>query len=281
MSITADRIAVHIGGATLIEDIALTLTPGQIVALVGANGAGKSTLLRVLAGELTPTQGTVTVADRPLKAWRKRDLAKIRAVLPQASSLAFSFTAFEVVLMGRTPHISGSESREDHDIVLDAMRLTHTDHLAERTYTTLSGGERQRVQLARVLAQIWQGESARYLLLDEPTNNLDLAHQHATLMIARRFAARGVGVLAILHDLNLAAQVADHIVVLKAGRVYAAGEPVTVLTADIIQAAFDLPVLIQPHPCYNCPLVIPLPITPKQVLSLHELTSNKHKENLR
>ncbi len=275
MSITAKQITVRVGSATLIEDVALTLTPGEIVALVGANGAGKSTLLRVLAGDLSPTSGTVIVADRPLSAWRKRELAKIRAVLPQASTLAFGFTAFEVVLMGRTPHISGGESREDHAIALDAMRLTHTAQLAERTYTTLSGGERQRVQLARVLAQIWQGDSPRYLLLDEPTNNLDLAHQHAILMIARQFAARGVGVLAILHDLNLAAQVADRMIVLKAGRVYATGTPAEVLTAEVIQAAFDLPVLIQPHPCHNCPLVIPLPITSDQTLSLDEFASEK------
>ncbi len=275
MSITADQITVHIGHTTLIEDISLTIPPGKIVALVGANGAGKSTLLRVLAGELSPTSGTVHVAERPLSAWDKRDLAKVRAILPQASGLAFGFTAFEVVLMGRTPHVNSHETRQDHLIALSAMRLTHTDHLVGRVYTTLSGGERQRVQLARVLAQIWQGSSPRYLLLDEPTNNLDLAHQHTTLHLAQQFAARGVGVLAILHDLNLAAQVADHILVLKAGRMYAAGTPTQVLTTEVIQAAFDLPVLIQPHPCYSCPLVIPLPVPSDQTLSLDEIAPNK------
>jgi iron complex transport system ATP-binding protein len=275
MSIAADQVTVRMGGAVLIEAISLTITPGEVVVLVGANGAGKSTLLRVLAGDLPPTEGEVTVEDRPLSAWRKRDLAKIRAVLPQASSLAFGFTAFEVVLMGRSPHFRGSESREDHAIALEAMRLTQIDHLAGRVYTTLSGGERQRVQLARVLAQIWQGHSPRYLLLDEPTNNLDLAHQHITLRIARQFAACGVGVLAILHDLNLAAQVAERILVLKAGRVYASGTPSEVFTPQVVEATFNLPVLIQPHPCFNCPLVIPLPVVSNRAAPLDKLIHEK------
>jgi len=196
-------------------------------------------------------------------------------VLPQASNLAFGFTAFEVVLMGRSPHFRGSESREDHAIALEAMRLTQIDHLAGRVYTTLSGGERQRVQLARVLAQIWQGHSPRYLLLDEPTNNLDLAHQHITLRIARQFAACGVGVLAILHDLNLAAQVAERILVLKAGRMYASGTPSEVLTPQVVEAAFNLPVLVQPHPCFNCPLVIPLPVVSDRTASLDKFVHEK------
>lgn len=273
MSISAHHITLHMGGATLIERVTLTVEPGQIVALVGANGAGKSTLLRVLAGELKPTQGTVTIAGRPLSTWRKRDLARVRAVLPQASNLTFGFTAFEVVLMGRTPHLQGIEHPQDYQIAHEALTATQVDHLADRSYVSLSGGEKQRVQLARVLAQIWEDTGARYLLLDEPTNNLDLAHQHGTLEIAANFARRGVGVLAVLHDLNLAAQYADQIVVLKAGRVYAAGAPAVALTAEVIRSAFNLSVLIQPHPCYNCPLVIPLPVTSDQTLSFHEITS--------
>ena len=259
MTLTAEGLTVQIGDKSLIQDIALTLTPGEILAVVGPNGAGKSTLLKVLAGEMQPSQGQVCVGNRSIAAWRKRDLARIRAVLPQASMLTFGFLAQEVVLMGRTPHLSGGESREDHAIVADAMHMTRTDHLIDRIYTTLSGGERQRVQLARVLAQIWEGEAPRYLLLDEPTNNLDLSHQHGTLTIARQFAERGVGVLTVLHDLNLAAQYADRVLVLKDGQALAEGTPLSVLTPDIIQQTFDLPVMVQPHPCYNCPLIIPMP----------------------
>jgi iron complex transport system ATP-binding protein len=259
MTLHAEGLIVQIGDKSLIQNIELALAPGEILAVVGPNGAGKSTLLRVLAGELLPTDGRVSIENRSLNAWRKRELARMRSVLPQSSTLTFGFLAQEVVLMGRTPHLSGGESREDHAIVAEAMHMTRTDHLIDRVYTTLSGGERQRVQLARVLAQIWEGEAPRYLLLDEPTNNLDLSHQHGTLTIARQFAERGVGVLAVLHDLNLAAQYADQVLILKDGQALAKGTPESVFTPDIIQQTFDLPVMVQPHPCYNCPLIIPMP----------------------
>jgi iron complex transport system ATP-binding protein len=208
--------------------------------------------------------GSVLIENQSLTTWNKRDLAKRRAVLPQRSSLTFGFTAQEVVLMGRTPHLSGGESREDYRIVAEAMQMTRTTHLTERTYTTLSGGEQQRVQLARVLTQIWNNDYTRYLLLDEPTNNLDLSHQHATLSIARQFAERGVGVLTVLHDLNLAAQYADRILVMKAGQVQAEGIPHAVLTPQTIRDTFGLPVMVQAHPCFDCPLIIPMPITAQQ-----------------
>ncbi len=261
MTLHAEHLTVRVGAATLAEGVSLTVVPGEILAVIGPNGAGKSTVLRALAGEIAFASVTVTLDGRPLADWRPRDLARVRAVLPQRSDLSFGFAAGEVVLMGRTPHLSGGESLKDHRIALDAMRLTRTEPFADRVYTTLSGGERQRVQLARVLAQIWEGEEPRYLLLDEPTNNLDLSHQHSTLTIARGFAGRGVGVLAVLHDLNLAAQYADRIVVLKDGSVLAEGTPHEVLTPPLIELTYDVSVLVQPHPQMDCPLVVPLPQT--------------------
>ncbi|MEO0561494.1 MAG: heme ABC transporter ATP-binding protein [Chloroflexota bacterium] len=261
MTIRVDHLTVRIGNTSLIENVSFTIVPGEILAVVGPNGAGKSTALKALAGEISPSSGDVIVQGQPLGVWRSRDLARVRAVLPQRSDLSFGFAAGEVVLMGRTPHLSGGETRHDHQIAYDAMCLTRTEHFADRVYTTLSGGERQRVQLARVLAQIWEGEGTRYLLLDEPTNNLDLSHQHSTLSIARRFAERGVGVLAILHDLNLAAQYADRIVILKGGRVLAEGTPHEALTSTLIKTTYDISVLVQPHPRLDCPLVVPLPQT--------------------
>lgn len=251
----------RVGQKTLVNDVSVSVKPGQIVVVVGANGAGKSTLLKLLAGELDPFAGEVTIDGLPVRQWDKRELAKVRAVLPQASQLSFGFTALEVVLIGRTPHIRGRERPEDFMIAQEALAAAHVEHLAHRSYTTLSGGERQRVQLARVLAQVWQGHEPRYLLLDEPTNNLDLAHQHGTLEIAAEFSQRGVGVLAILHDLNLAAQYADHIVVMQAGQLLASGYPQMVLTPEIIQQAFAMSVMIEQHPCLDCPLVIAMPQT--------------------
>lgn len=259
MTLSAKNISISIGNAKLLDSVSLELKQGEILAVVGPNGAGKSTLLKVLSGEMKPNSGQVTVAGQALSNWRKQDLAKVRAVLPQSSTLSFGFTVQEVVMMGRTPHIRGQETHDDYQIITDAMQLTRISHLADRTYTTLSGGERQRVQLARVLAQIWSGDEPRYLLLDEPTNNLDLSHQHSILKIARQFANQGVAVLTILHDLNLAAQFADRVLILKHGRTFAEGTPQQVFTAQTVLDTFDLPVMIQPHPCYDCPLIIPIP----------------------
>jgi iron complex transport system ATP-binding protein len=261
MMLEGRHLTFKVGGKSLVSGASLTLSPGEIVAVVGPNGAGKSTLLKLLSGDMQPTRGEVTVNGKALPRWAKKDLARTRAVLPQTSLLAFGFTALEVVLMGRTPHIHGIESAADYDIARAALAATHVAALAERAYTTLSGGEQQRVQLARVLAQLWQDTGARYLLLDEPTNNLDLAHQHGTLEIAAGFARRGVGVLAILHDLNLAAQYADRILIMKDGNVLTGGVPNAVLTSQMIYDTFDMTVRVEPHPCLDCPLVIAIPQT--------------------
>jgi iron complex transport system ATP-binding protein len=259
--LTAQEISFYIANRSLLESIRLSVAPGEVLALVGPNGAGKSTLLKALIGEIFPTIGTVRMNARPLAAWSLKQRARCRAVLPQQSNLSFPFTVLEVVLMGRSPH-SGGESAADFRIARQALATTEVDHLSERLYPTLSGGERQRVQLARVLAQIWQPlatHEPRYLLLDEPTTNLDLPHQHATLRLARQFARQGVGVLAVLHDLNLAAEYADQVAVLKQGRLEAKGAPVEVLTPSIISRTFNIPVMVIPHPVLGCPLVVPVP----------------------
>lgn len=262
MSIATEHVSVEISGKTILSDVSLTVQLGELLAVVGPNGAGKSTLLKVLCGELEPSRGAVLIEDKPLGRWPKRQLAQRRAVLPQQSSLSFGFSVLEVVLLGRTPHLQGIESRRDYEIATDAMRLTNTEQFAKRVYTTLSGGERQRVQLARVLTQIWESDQQRYLMLDEPTNNLDLHYQHSMLALARRFADDGAGVLAILHDLNLAAQYADRILLLDKGRVVSVGPPEAVLTPERIRQTFNVDVMVQGHPCFDCPLVIPVPQVP-------------------
>jgi len=207
MALQARSVTVTVGRKRLIEDVSLQVEPGQVVAMVGPNGAGKSTLLRAICGEMHPAQGEIWFNDRALAQWSARQQAQMRAVLPQLSTLGFDFRVLDVVLMGRSPHVNGTESRRDYEIAFDALTMVAMSHFADRVYTTLSGGEQQRVQLARVLAQVWDEcpHGSRYLLLDEPTNNLDLAHQHAILRIVREFRSQGRGLLAILHDLNLAA----------------------------------------------------------------------------
>jgi iron complex transport system ATP-binding protein len=226
--------------------------------VVGPNGAGKSTLLKTFCGDLTPTLGTVRLEGKPLREWRALAQARKRAVLPQESSLNFPFTVQEVVLMGRSPHVRTTEQPLDYRIAREALGRVAMWPLAERDYATLSGGEKQRVQLARVLAQIWEVSETgqRYLLLDEPTNNLDLAHQHHTLAIAKAMSQEGVGVLAILHDLNLAAQYADRIALLCRGSLAGVGQPHEVFTRERISEVFALPVLVTKHPCLDCPLIV-------------------------
>ena len=264
--IALDDITVRIGGATLLRGATTAVRPGRLTAVVGANGAGKTTLLRVASGEQAPSAGTVSMNGMPLAQCSAETQARRRAVLPQQARLGFSFPVFEVVLMGRTPHTRGAaESVRDAEIAAAALEAVAMTAFADRAYPTLSGGEQQRVHLARALAQVWEppgddGSSGnRYLLLDEPTASLDLAHQHGVLRTARSFAGEGAGVLAVLHDLNLAAQYADQVVVLAAGAVLTQGTPAEVLTPGVIQSAFDVPVLVQPHPFHECPLVIPAP----------------------
>ena len=249
----ADNLACARGGCTILQDIDFTLEAGEVVAVLGNNGAGKSTLLATLTGELSSGAGQVWLGDRPLAAWADNERARLLAVLPQHSTLAFPFVSEEVVAMGRLPH--GSGRQRDPEIIDEAMQAADISHLRGRNYLTLSGGERQRVHLARVLAQVWQQPGA-CLLLDEPTASLDLAHQQLTLGQARAFAARGGSVLVILHDLNLAARYADRILLLHRGTMAALGEPWSVLQAERIAEVFGVRVQVEPHPQQDCPLII-------------------------
>lgn len=250
MTLQAHDVSFSVGSKTLVEHIDITISPGEFVAIVGPNGAGKSTVLKLLSGDLQPRYGDIALNGRRLRNWSRLQLAQQRAVLPQHSHLNFPFTAAEVVAMGRASHQREGRGSDRH-IIAEVMREVDVAHLATRRFSTLSGGERQRVQLARVLAQIWDNPLGlpRYLLLDEPTSALDLAHQQRTLEIAKRLAERrGVGVVAILHDLNLTACYADRVVCLKDGCEVAQGATDAVVDAQVLQAVFGLPLHVAPHP---------------------------------
>jgi iron complex transport system ATP-binding protein len=207
-------------------------------------------LISVLAGDRRPQSGSLTIAGRPLGTWRALELARRRAVLTQSPVLEFGFSAGEVVELGRLP-FAGTAEAVDDDAALDAVRRRlDLASLWGQPFPSLSGGERQRVQLARVLAQLWRrrGGEPRTLLLDEPTSALDLRHRAGVLEVARELAADGVGVLAVLHDLNLAARMADDAVLLRDGCVLAAGPCASVLTAERLEACFDVPVELVARP---------------------------------
>ncbi len=247
-------LTVRRGAIAALQDVSLELRPGQVFGVLGPNGAGKSTLLATLSGELRPSRGQVLLQGRPLGDWADVERARCLAVLPQSSTLSFAFRVADVVAMGRLPHRTGRGA--DAAFVAAAMAAADARHLATRSYLELSGGERQRVHLARVLAQLWPGETGQVLMLDEPTSMLDPAHQHSILKAVRAFAAQGAAALVILHDLNLAARYCDRLLLLKDGRPIVAGPPDEVLQAEPLRAVFGLDVLVQRHPELGHPLII-------------------------
>ncbi len=239
----AEKVSVRVAGCDLLNELDFVLEVGEVVALMGPNGAGKSTLLKALAGEIAVSTGRVKLNDKALACWSINHRARMRAVLPQHLDLAFPFSAWEVALLGRMPHHRGTPGRRDREVVAEVMCLLDVLDLADRPYTRLSGGERARVQLSRVFAQIWDepadGEP-RFLLLDEPTAPLDIAHQLGLMDRLRALRGRGVGVLMILHDINLAAAHADRIVLLRNGIIKADGAPKEVMTPATIRAVFEV-----------------------------------------
>ncbi len=263
MTYRASEVGVSIDGATLLEGVSVEIQPGEIVAIAGPNGAGKSTLLSVLAGDRVPSGGAVTLADQAVGDWPKAELARRRAVMSTDRAVAFAFTAREVAMMGRMPLHGGDPGKADEAVIDELLVSVDCADLADRVYATLSTGERQRVSLARAVAQVVDApETAgleRYLLLDEPTSSLDPAHQHTAMRLIRRTADAGRGVLAIVHDLNLAAAYADRVVLMHEARVVESGTPTEVLRADLLEAVFDIPMLVIPHPQLAHPLVIAEP----------------------
>ncbi|TDR89264.1 heme ABC transporter ATP-binding protein [Enterovirga rhinocerotis] len=250
----------RVGAKTLLEDVSLSVGSGRLTVIIGPNGAGKSTLVKLLSGETAPASGRVLYGGedvRSIEPWR---LACLRVVLPQASRLAFPFTAGEVVRIG-IDGIGRGLGRRDRDAILEeALRRADVAHLATRAYQSLSGGEQQRTQFARVLAQLAAGRSVsreQVLLLDEPIASLDLKHQIALLDAAAEFAADGVAVLAVLHDLNLAAAYADDVLVMSRGRAAAFGPPREIITDSMVSEVFDVALKVGASPGPGQPFLIP------------------------
>lgn len=249
------------GSRFLLKDISVTLTPGQLTVIMGPNGAGKSTFLRLCSRELQPTHGSILLHERDLNEWNAEDMALFRGVLSQSVPMTFPMSVNELVLMGRYPHLKKRAALpQDADIVKDAVTACSLEPLKDRSTQYLSGGEMQRAHMARVLAQIWeaQEERPRVLLLDEPTASLDPTYQHLCLMRARKLAAEGVCVVAILHDLNLAARYADHIIFLKEGRLAASGAMPEMMQESILEEVFNVHVRTIKDARLGHPLIVTL-----------------------
>jgi iron complex transport system ATP-binding protein len=229
-------------GRHVLKSVSLQAKAGRLLVLVGPNGAGKSSLLSVLAGVLPPTTGRATLDGVSLSQWSTQKLARRRAMLSQKVQLGFAFRVEEVAMLGRSPYTAKGEGADDHRIVDAALRAAHAWHLRGRAYSELSGGEQQRVQLARVLAQVWENDGGpSWLLLDEPEAGLDIAHQHFVLQQAQRMTRQGWGVIAVLHDLNLAVRYADDVALLAQGQLLRYGSPVQALDPETLSTVYGLP----------------------------------------
>ncbi|MFD4421302.1 ABC transporter ATP-binding protein [Agromyces sp. NPDC058484] len=262
----ADRVRFTRGRRLVIDDVDCTVPGGRIGALLGPNGAGKSTLLHLIAGIERADAGTARFGDRDLAVLRRRDRARVLALAEQEVTDAPGLRVAEVVALGRTPHLGAfaGPGELDRAVVRRCLEDAGLTGLADREYGSLSGGERQRVNLARALAQ-----EPELLLLDEPTNHLDIRAQLTMLGLLRTLAGGGLTVLAALHDLSLAASYADHVVVLSAGRVVAAGEPRDVLTSGLIREVWGVEAEVLEHPSTGRPLVAFSDVTGERMSRAH------------
>jgi iron complex transport system ATP-binding protein len=230
------------GAPRAIDGLSLVITPGELVGVIGPNGSGKSTLARLAAGLVVPNEGTVRVAGHDTRSAPRAELSRALALVPQRDEVAFAYTAWEVVLMGRAPHLGffGLETKEDARIAADALRACEAWELRGRSFATLSGGEQKRVAIARALAQ-----QTQVLVLDEPTAFLDIHHQVAVLdLVATRVRETRLSALLVVHDLNLAAQYCDRLLLMRAGTVVALGTVAEVMTYRRIRETFGVDVYV-------------------------------------
>ncbi|WP_274628728.1 heme ABC transporter ATP-binding protein [Arvimicrobium flavum] len=257
--ISARGIDVSIGRSRILSGIDFDAKAGEVTAIVGPNGSGKTTFLRALSGDVS-YHGEVTINGSEIRSLKPWQAAAMRGVLPQQTVLSFPFTVREVVRLGLVGGRSGALAGEEERLPERALARVDLGGFAARFYQELSGGEQQRVQLARVLCQVWapvlEGKP-RYLFLDEPVSSLDIKHQLIIMDIARDFARRGGGVIAILHDLNLTAMYADQVFVMHRGKLAAAGSPREVMTDDLFARVFDCPLRVGALPAANAPFVLP------------------------
>jgi iron complex transport system ATP-binding protein len=238
--IAADSVTRIAGGRRIVDGVSASFAPGKLHVVVGANGAGKSTLLKLLSRHLRADEGVVRYGGRDVGEIGLEALAQVRAMLSQSVEIAFPLRVREVVLMGRYPHFTGRPPARDLSVCDEVMRLFDVTALADRDYRSLSGGEQQRVHFARVLAQVWEAGRPRYLFLDEPVTFLDIAHQFDFMRKVRSLLAPDLTVVGVLHDLNLVAQFADRVLMLRDGKVLADGPVDEVLTPENVERGFGI-----------------------------------------
>jgi iron complex transport system ATP-binding protein len=252
--IELDNVSLGYDHRAILSNIDMKARPGQVLGLVGPNGSGKSTLIKGMTRVMDLLSGRILIEGRDTRTIKRDELARLLATVPQDPALPAAFTAFEVVLMGRTPHLGllRYEGGRDLAIAWQALEATYTRSFAERRVSELSGGERQRLVIARALTQ-----QPKAMLLDEPTANLDINHQVEILNLVKSLCReQGLTVIIALHDLNLAAQYCDWMVMLNGGKVYAEGTPLDILTAPNIKKVYGAEVFVYPHPINKLPTTL-------------------------
>lgn len=257
LAVQAKHLQVSFGRQPVLGDLSLEVPEGAFFIIIGPNSSGKTTLLKTLAGAIRPQQGQVEIWGTPVSHYSRKALARLVAVVPQRVPTDIPFTIQEVVLMGRSPHVGwmGLEQQRDMDLAMEAMTITNVAHLAQRPLYQLSGGELQRVIIARAICQ-----QPRLILLDEPTAALDLAHQVSIMdLMVQLQKERGLTVVMVSHDLNLAAMYGDKLLLMKEGQEICSGQPGEVLRYPQLEQAYGCPLLVDENPLGQVPRVTLVP----------------------
>jgi len=251
MSLNLKSVSLKLDNRQILKDVSLEINEGEIVSVIGPNGAGKSTLLNVLTGDITPDSGDTIYDNRQLNKISIQERAFTRSVMSQMQTLVFNFNVKDVVEMGWLQR-GNSDFSSNFSIAFEAVtKECNVQNLVHRKFNSLSGGEQRRVHFARTLLQLWrpsQSSDPRYLLLDEPTANLDLSSEMLLMNILKARASSNVGILVILHDLNLASHFADKIAIMKDGEIKAFGMPEEIMTDDFLTSIYEVPIKVKYDP---------------------------------
>ena len=243
MSIYSEKISLKYNDKSILEDINIEIKKGMILSILGPNGAGKSSLLNILSGDIESNIGNVFYDNTDIKNISIQERAFIRSVMSQNQPIVFDFSVRDIVEMGWLDKGNIKYSNNINNAIIGVLNDCEIAHLEKRKFNTLSGGEQRRVHFARSLIQLWResgNKDSKYLMLDEPTSNLDLSHQIKLMNMLKKLANDGVGILLILHDLNLAFNFSDYIAIIKNGKLFAYDKPLNIINKNILEDVFEL-----------------------------------------